>query len=382
MARDYYEVLGVDRNASESDIKRAFRKKAMEYHPDRNKAPDAEEKFKEIAQAYEVLSDPQKKQMYDQYGEAGVNGNGFGGSGFSGASFDDIINQFFGDNSPFGDIFGSFGGFGGFESSRSKSKDEFEPPHISVEISYVESIVGGQKKVSYKYKKRCTSCNGTGAKNEPNAKQTCSTCNGKGVVLKQMRTPLGVVQTQGYCDSCNGEGEIIYKKCDSCRGHKYIDEWKDLVIDIIPGIDNRTTIAIQGEGNETKNGKGDLYLTFIVRSSKIFEKDEKDVYVKLLVDPIKAIIGGECEVPTPYGIEKVKIPPYTSPGDKITISGKGVNSNKKLFKTKGDLIAVVYFTKPKKYSPIEMKELSKLINENNIELFQYIQNAKGELNEK
>ncbi len=390
MARDYYEVLGVDKSATEQDIKRAFRKKAMEYHPDRNKAPDAEEKFKEIANAYEVLSDPEKRKQYDMYGEQAFSQSGFGGNPFQGASIKDIFEQFFGGGFSFGededdDEGGFFGGFskmfGGFGGSSRKSSGDIR---IALEISFIQAVVGGSQQVSYKYKKRCSECNGSGATNEPGSKATCAQCSGKGRTVQEVRTPFGVMASEKVCSSCNGNGEQILKKCHHCKGQKYIEAVETFDVDIIPGISSETTMVFENRGNETTNGRGRLFVTFYVKESQIFERDDDSntVYVKVLVDPIMAIVGGEVQVPTPYGIETIKIPANTSPGDKITIRGKGINSSNKIFKTKGDLIAVVYLTKPRRYSHDEINTLKKLVNSNNDELAKYITKAEREINEK
>ncbi len=391
MARDYYEVLGVEKNATEQEIKKAFRKKAMEYHPDRNKAPDAEEKFKEIANAYEILSDPEKRKQYDMYGEQAFGQGGFGGGNpFQGASIKDIFEQFFGGGFSFGDDdddedSGFFGGFskmfGGFGGSNRKSSSDIR---IALEISFIQSVVGGTQQVSYKYKKRCSECNGSGATNEPGAKATCAQCSGKGRTVQEVRTPFGVMASEKVCSSCNGTGEQILKKCHRCKGQKYMDAIETFDVDIVAGISSETTMVFENRGNESANGRGRLLVTFYVKESDIFEREynSNTIYVKVLVDPIMAITGGETEVPTPYGIETIKIPSNTSPGDKITIRGKGINASNKLFKTKGDLIAVVYLTKPRRYSNDEINTLKKLINSNNDELTKYITKAKREINEK
>lgn len=389
MARDYYEVLGVDKNASEQEIKRAFRKKAMEYHPDRNKAPDAEEKFKEIANAYEVLSDPDKKRQYDTYGESAFSQGGFGGGNpFQGSSIKDIFEQFFGGGFSFGedddDDDGIFGGFskmfGGFGGSR-RGRDNGDI-RIAIQVSFIQSVIGGSQEISYKYKKRCSGCNGTGATNEAGSKATCASCNGHGRTVHQVRTPFGVMQSESTCKSCEGTGEQILKKCHTCKGKKFIETTETCDIEIIPGITSETTVAFENRGNETQDGRGKLLVTYYVEESDIFYRDEDKIYTKLLVDPIMAITGGEVEVPTPYGIELVKIPPNTSPGDKIILKGKGINSSPRLFKSKGDLIGSVFFTKPKRYTLTELNELKKLINTNNDELNKYITKAKKEIYEK
>lgn len=382
MARDYYEVLGISKDASEQEIKKAFRKKAMEYHPDRNKEPDAEEKFKEVANAYEVLSDPQKRKAYDQYGEAGVNGQGFGGTSFDGFSFEDIINQFFGDGG-FSSIFkgfGGFGGFGGFDgfgSSRRNNQDDVI--HLQFDISTVESITGCSKSININYKKTCNTCNGSGAQNISNAKKTCSTCNGRGRTVVQQRTILGTIQTETICQRCEGIGEEIIHKCHTCNGKKFINSNETINIDIPGGVSTGETMVLEGYGNENIKGRGPLYITFNVLTSNIFEVDGNSVYVKIMVDPIAAITGCKVPVPTPYGVEEVEIPQYTKPFDKIIIRDKGINGKGKILRSKGDLIGIVEYTKPKKMSHSEINELKKFISVNNSEIDSYIVKAKKEL---
>ncbi len=382
MSRDYYEILGVSKDASEQEIKKAFRKKAMEYHPDRNKAPDAEEKFKEVANAYEVLSDPQKRKMYDQYGEAGVNGQGFGGTSFDGFSFEDIINQFFGDGgfSSIFEGFEGFGSFGGFGGQRRGQQDNII--HIQQDITTIESITGCSKSIDINYKKKCNTCNGTGAKNVPNSKKTCSSCNGKGRTIIQQRTILGTIQTETICQRCDGSGEEIINKCDTCNGKKFINSTENINIDIPAGISTGETMVVEGHGNETNNSRGSLYITFNVLPSNIFEVNRNEVYVKILVDPIAAITGCKVEVPTPYGIEKIEIPQYTKPFDKIIIRDKGINGKGKLLRTRGDLIGIVEYTKPKKMTHSEIEQLKKFISVNNSELDHYLLKAKREINTK
>lgn len=394
--RDYYEVLGISKNATADEIKRAFRKLAMKYHPDRNKAPDAEAKFKEINEAYEVLSDEQKRKTYDQFGFDGLNSQGFSG----GDPFD-IFNQFFGGRgnasnvhfsfggdeggSPFDDIFGNI--FGGNRSSRTRSNRNAEEQLYDINIkarfgiTFLESILGCHKKIKFKIKKTCPECNGTGASNEPGATEVCDMCHGSGMVIKQQRTPFGVMQTQGVCPKCHGQGKIIHKKCNTCGGARYLEAEKEIEFDIEPGIINGETIVFKGHGNSIKTRTGDLYLTIFVQDSKVFQRQKNIIYTSVLVDPMKAIVGGNIKVNTPYGIKEIQLRPGTKNNEQITLNGFGIKSTKKgLFnRNNGDLVVNIVYASPNKYSSDQIKELKKLANIDNPEVEKYYKHVEKEL---
>lgn len=383
--RDYYEVLGIDKNASESDIKRAFRKKAMEYHPDRNKAADAEEKFKEVNEAYEVLSDPNKKATYDRFGHDGLNSQGFHSQGFD--PFD-IFNQFFGGGmgdedgytNGFEDIFNAFSGFGGFGGFGRKQSQETISANLllNINITFVESVLGVNKKIDYQINVDCKTCHGSGNTNEPDAVKTCDTCKGQGFVFTRKRTMLGIVQSQSVCPDCHGEGKIVIKKCHDCKGQKYKKEKVSLNVEIPSGVNSGETLVVSGQGNLINGKKGDLFINVDVIPSKIFERKNNNIYVIAKVDPVQAIVGGEIDVPTPHGIKTIKIKAGTKNNDIITISGHGFKSNKR-FGSNGDLFAVIELTSPKKYSPSELKELSKFAERTNDEIKKYLNDAKKEI---
>jgi molecular chaperone DnaJ len=371
--RDYYEVLGISKDANADDIKRAFRKKAMEYHPDRNKAADAESKFKEVNEAYEVLSDPQKKQRYDQYGHDGLNEQqGFGGGG----SFDfgDIFSQFFGGNGGgFSDM------FGGRKQGNRRSNGIEKDVILNCTISFVDMVKGITKKIKYDVKQNCLHCKGTGAEN-PNDVRTCSRCGGKGTVHMQQRTPFGIVQTEGICPQCNGRGKTITEKCHVCKGNGFMTNSKELEVNIPAGIEPESRIRYSGYGNQTPNGNGDLILTISVRKSAIFNRKGNKIYVSLIIDPMTAIVGGEVKVPTPYGFTTTTLKPGIANGELVTIPGYGINVKKMFGSSKDDLIAIVSYAKPSKYGKGEIEKIKEMVSKNeNDDVNSYLKKAKNEI---
>lgn len=400
--RDYYEVLGISKNATIDEIKRAFRRLAMKYHPDRNKEPDAEQKFKEINEAYEVLSDENKRRSYDQFGFEGLNS-----SGFSGSDPFDIFNQFFGggrksssgqtfhfnfggddsSGSPFDDIFGNIFG-GGQRSSRARYSNQEEQLYdLNIKarfgITFLESVLGTHKKIKLKIKKTCPECNGTGASKEPGSIEVCDMCKGSGVVIKQQRTMFGIMQSQGVCPKCHGAGKIIHKKCPTCGGAKYLEKEIEIEFDIQPGIKNGETLVFENKGNIIKDKTGSLYLTIFVQESTIFERQKNDIFTSVLVDPIKAIAGGKIKVPTPYGMKEVELKPYTANGEQIIIANYGIKSTKKgLFakSSNGDLYVNIVYAKPNKYSADELTKLKELSNLNNSSVDKFYKDVEKELN--
>lgn len=380
---DYYEVLGVSKNASESEIKNAFRKKAMQYHPDRNKSADAEEKFKEISKAYEVLSDQNKRARYDQFGDTSDQpGGGFGGfGGFEGfEGFENFGGGFTGNfGDIFGDIFGSFDDmFGGSRKSNFRNESGLDIIK-NVKISFVESIIGVTSEFEYQISINCEKCDGTGASDEKDSIINCPTCNGSGVTVVQKKTLLGVMQFQNTCSDCKGTGEKIVKKCNHCNGKKQIIKNAKVSIDIVPGIQDGQTMVVEKKGNQNKDRVGNLYLNVSVEESDIFQREGNKIFVQLLVDPITAITGGMVKVPTPYGIEEIKLKPSTYNGKEIIIPGKGIKHGG-LFKTKGDLIAIVTYTKPRNYSAKEISLLKDFENNNNDQLNEQLKIAREEIN--
>ena len=343
--RDYYEVLGVDKNADEATIKKAYRGLAKKYHPDMN--PDnaeAEAKFKEVNEAYDVLSDAEKKAKYDQFGHAAFDpsAGGYGGGGFGG----------FGDFGDIGDIFGSFfgGGFGGFGGgSRERRNGPMRGEDISlrVTVTFEEAAFGVKKDITYNRIQKCDSCKGSGAAEGTHA-ETCSACGGSGQRRVTQRIGGMAFQSTTTCDACRGTGKIIKNPCSNCRGTGYVKVSKKLSVSIPAGIDDGERIALRGQGSEGRNGgpAGDLIIIVSVRRHNIFERNGNNIYCEIPITVAEATLGAEIEVPTLDGNVKYTIPEGTQPGTAFTIRQKGIpyvnNSNRR-----GDLIFSVNVEIPK-----------------------------------
>ncbi|MGL4327703.1 MAG: molecular chaperone DnaJ, partial [Tannerellaceae bacterium] len=317
--RDYYEVLGVSKDASADEIKKAYRKKAIQFHPDRN--PDdkeAEENFKEAAEAYDVLSDQNKRARYDQFGHAGMGGaasgggpGGFGGAG--GFSMDDIFSQF-------GDIFGGhFGGFGGFGGGQrgggGRRVNRGSDLRVKVKLTLKEIATGVEKKIKVKKYIACTSCNGTGA-DGGTAYESCTTCHGTGSVTKIANTILGQMQTSAPCPTCHGEGKIITKKCSHCNGEGIVRDEEVITINIPAGVAEGMQLSMSGKGNAARHGgvNGDLLILIEEEPHPELIRDENDLIYNLLLSFPTAAMGGTVEVTTIDGRAKIKIEPGTQPG--------------------------------------------------------------------
>lgn len=355
--RDYYEVLGVSKGASEDEIKKAYKKLARKYHPDMNPGDkEAEEKFKEVNEANEVLSDPQKKARYDQFGFAGVDPNyGAGGPGWGdgAAGFD------FGD---LGDIFGSFfgGGFGGGRG-RSNGPQKGESIRVSVVIDFIEAAFGCTKEVTIERSEECDACHGTGCA-KGTTPEVCPECKGRGVVTRAQRTPFGVMQTQGECGKCRGTGKIIHQPCPDCRGSGRARKRKTVSVNIPAGIDNGETIAMRGQGHAGKNGgpNGDVYLTVSVKPHEFFRRQGTHVYVDTLVSFTQAALGAELEIPTIDGTVKYTIPEGTQTGTTFRLRGKGIPSTNG--RGRGDQYVTVTVETPKGLTK-EQKEMLRAFGE-------------------
>ena len=393
--RDYYEVLGVSKTATIDEIKRAFRKLAMKYHPDRNKEPDAESKFKEINEAYQVLSDEEKRRLYDQFGFDGLNQSGFSGENIN--PFD-IFNSFFkgqGGNGQFhfnfggeddeDDIFSSF--FGGSQRRRRNKKGPGFSPNIQAQatISFLNSILGTDKEFTIPVKKVCDECNGTGAGDKGKDVKTCDRCNGTGYVITQNRTFIGVMQTQTICPKCNGTGKIINSKCKKCGGVGYLQAQEKINVSIPAGIENGQTIVINNKGNEVNGKRGNVYITIFVQPSKIFKRQGDTIIANVLVDPLRAICGGLINIPTPYGIKQIKIKPNTANGEQITVSNFGIKNIKShVFgkQTNGDLKLNIVYSRPNAYNSKQLKTIELLADIENSEVKEYNQAVEKELNNR
>lgn len=354
--RDYYEVLGVDRNASADEIKKAYRKMAKKYHPDLN--PDnkeAEEKFKEVNEAYSILSDSEKKARYDQFGHAGVDPNYAGGAGGFGGGF--------GGFEDLGDIFGSIfgGGFGGFggggRAQRANAPRRGADANATVNLSFEEAAKGCKKEIKITRIENCSECGGSGAEKGSTAK-TCPTCNGSGQVTVTQRTPFGAMRTQKVCDHCGGSGKIIEKPCSACAGKGRVRRTITKEVNVPAGIDDGQYIAVRGEGDVGINGgpNGDLNISVSVRPHPIFERSGFDVFCEIPVSFSQAALGDEITVPTLDGKVKFKIHEGTQPGDEFKLNGKGI---KRLnHGGKGDQYVKIVVEVPKDLSK-EQKELLK-----------------------
>jgi len=346
--RDYYEVLGISKGASEDEIKRAYRRLAKKYHPDVNKEPGAEEKFKEINEAYEVLSDPQKKANYDQFGFAGMDGMNFGGggAGFSGGFDDlgDILNSFMGGMGGFSDF-----GFGGRRSSSRTSNGPIKGDnrYMSMDIDFLDAVHGVDKVVRLKVDQPCEHCHGTGAEN-PGDIETCSTCGGSRRTVHQTRTAFGVMQQVGVCPDCRGTGKRIKVRCSSCHGEGYITKTEEVEISIPEGISPGQQIRVSGKGERGRNGgpNGDLYIEINVLPHKYFRRDGNDIHITVPISAIDATLGTEIEVPTIHGDVELTIPAGTQPKQKMRIKGYGVKDLRS--SNRGDEYVEIDVTIPKK----------------------------------
>lgn len=362
--RDYYEVLGISRNATAEEIKKAYRKKAIEYHPDKNPGDkDAEEKFKEAAEAYEVLGDANKRARYDQFGHAGVGGAAGGGFG-GGMSMDDIFSQF---GDIFGGHFGGFGGFGGFGSQRAgRRTNRGSDLRVKVKVNLKEVLTGVEKKIKVKKYVSCSHCNGNGSENG-NSTSTCSTCHGSGVVTRVTNTILGQMQTTTTCPTCNGEGKTITKKCPHCNGEGIVSDEEIITIKIPAGVSEGMQLSMQGRGNAARRGgiNGDLLVVIEEEEDPNLIRDENDVIYNLFLSFPTAALGGTVEVPTIDGVAKVKIDPGTQPGKVLRLRNKGLPSVNG-FGTGDELVHVNVYV-PENLTDKEKKLLSEMEKSPNFE---------------
>ena len=363
--RDYYEVLGVSKTATADEIKKAYRKKAIQYHPDKNPGDkEAEEKFKEAAEAYDVLSDEQKRQRYDQYGHAAFSGagggggfggfGGFGGGGFS-MNMDDIFEHF-------GDIFG--GHFGG-RSSRGQTARGTNL-RVRVKITLEEVATGVEKKIKLNKKVTCSHCNGTGAES-PSDLETCSVCGGTGRVVRTTQSFFGPMQTQTTCSACHGTGKIIKKKCHKCHGEGLETSSEVVSLNIPAGIYDGAQLVMKGYGNAAPQGgiNGDLYIIVEVEAHKELLRDNNDLIYNLMLPLTVAILGDEVVIPTLEGKVKIKIKPGTQPGEVLRLRGKGVPDLNGY--GRGDLLVNIGVYIPERLTSEEKDMFSKMQGSKNME---------------
>ncbi len=362
--RDYYEVLGVSKSASDDELKKAYRKLAKQYHPDANpdNKEDAEKKFKEVNEAYEVLSDPQKRKMYDQFGHSGPNGYGSDFSGFSG--FDGFSGGFGGFGGEgfdvdLGDIFSSFFGGGRSSQRRSNGPQRGNDLKVSINITFREAAFGVRKQVKVNRKEQCSTCSGTGAKPGTSA-ETCKACGGTGQVRTVRNTILGSMQSVRPCENCAGQGKVITNPCQTCHGTGFEKKTRTVTINIPQGIDNGNVIKVAGEGEPGLRGgpAGDLYISINVAQDSIFSRKGDHLYENVHISFAKATLGGKIIVPTLDGQEEYEIPSGTQSGTIFTLRNKGIkNLNGK---NAGNLNFTVIVDIPKKLTQEQRQLIEKL----------------------
>ncbi|MDY6896939.1 MAG: molecular chaperone DnaJ [Cyanobacteriota bacterium] len=352
MARDYYEILGVSRDTDKEDLKSAYRRLARKYHPDVNKEPGAEERFKEINRAYEVLSEPETRARYDRFGEQGV--SGAGAAGF----------QDFGDMGGFADIFESI--FSGFAGGAGQSQRRRSGPvrgddlRLDLKLDFREAVFGGEKEIRISHLETCDVCNGSGAK--PGTRpRTCSTCSGSGQVRRVTRTPFGSFTQVSTCPTCNGQGMVVEDKCDACEGKGANQVTKKLKITIPAGVDNGTRLRISNEGDAGMRGgaPGDLYVYLFVNEDEEFQRDGINVLSEIKVSYLQAILGCRLEVDTVDGPVEMIIPPGTQPNTVMKLENRGVPRLGNPV-SRGDHMITILIDIPTKVTPDERELLEKL----------------------
>jgi molecular chaperone DnaJ len=351
MARDYYEVLGVSRSADPEEIKRAYRRLARKYHPDVNKEDGAEEVFKEINRAYEVLSEPEVRARYDRFGEAGVGGAAAGAGGF----------QDFGDMG-FADIFESFfGGFGGAtQSARRRGPMRGDDLRLDLKLGFKEAVFGGEKEIKISHLETCNTCSGSGAK--PGTRPvTCSTCGGSGQVRRTTRTPFGSFAQVSTCPTCSGTGEMVEDRCETCGGSGHRQETKKLKITIPAGVDNGTRLRVSSEGDAGQRGgtAGDLYVYLFVEEDAHFRRDGINILSDLKITYLQAILGAKIEVDTVDGKVNLEVPAGTQPGTVLTLENHGVPKLGNPV-SRGDHLITVQVQIPTRLKPEERELVEKL----------------------
>ena len=369
--RDYYEVLGVSKGASEDEIKKAYKKLARKYHPDMNPGDkEAEEKFKEVNEAHEVLSDPEKKARYDQFGFAGVDpsygggagAGGYGAGGYGAGGFD------FGD---LGDIFGSFfgGGFGGAQRRNPNAPQRGESIRANVTISFTEAAFGCEKEIAVDRSEQCPTCKGNGCA-AGTTPEVCPTCRGTGTVQVRRQTPMGVFASSAPCTKCGGTGRIIHQPCPDCRGQGAVRKRRSIKVTIPAGIDDGQTISLRGQGHAGKNGgpNGDLLINIMVQPHELFHREGTSVFCEAPITYAQAVLGGTLEIPTIDGKVKYDIPEGTQTGSVFRLRGKGIPVLNG--RGRGDQYVTVTIETPKNLNKEQkeaLKKFSDLLGESNYE---------------
>lgn len=352
MARDYYEILGVSRNADQDELKQAYRRLARKYHPDVNKEDGAEDRFKEINRAYEVLSEPDVRARYDRFGEAGV-GSAAGGAGF----------QDFGDMGGFADIFESF--FSGFsggsgQSTRRRGPARGDDLRLDLRLDFKEAVFGGEKEIKINHLETCKTCSGSGAKPGTRPK-TCATCGGSGQVRRATRTPFGSFTQVSACPTCSGTGEVIEDRCETCGGSGHKEETKKLKITVPKGVDNGTRLRVSGEGDAGMRGgpAGDLYVYLFVNEDATFKRDGINILSDLKISYLQAILGCRLQVETVDGPVELQIPAGTQPNTVLTLENHGVPRLGNPV-SRGDHLITILIEIPNRVRPEERELLEKL----------------------
>ena len=377
--KDYYELLGVDKNASEEEIKRAFRKLAKQYHPDVNKEEGAAEKFKELGEAYAVLSDPNKRKQYDQFGHAAFEGAQGGAGGFGGFDFNDIdLESILRD--VFGGGFGGFGsfadGFGGFGSSRRRTSRGSDI-QVVLDLSFEEAVFGCAKEVEIPLHDTCDECDGAGGHD----KRTCPHCEGHGSVIETVQSIFGVMQTRKTCSECGGSGEIFKNVCSKCNGKGIVNKNKEVTIKVPEGVDEGYQLRLARKGNAAPNNgeKGDLYVEFRIKKHPLFERQDTDIYLELPINIAEATLGCKKDIPTLYGDVVLEIKPGTQNYTKLKLKGKGIKTPNSL--TKGNMYVVVNIITPTKLNRKQKALFEELLdsNLNNDDAFKTYERAVNKL---
>ncbi len=347
--KDYYEVLGVSKTATDEEIKRAFRKLAKQYHPDVNKEADAEAKFKEIGEAYAILSDSEKRRQYDQFGHAAFEG---GAGGFSGFSADDIdLSSIFDD--LFGSSFGfNFGGGSRRRNGPTKGRDRL----VRMNLTFEEAVFGCKKSITIDLNEACEKCHGKGGFNE----KTCSKCSGRGTIISEQRSMLGIFQTQTTCPDCGGSGKTFETVCNLCRGTGFKKENKEIIVTVPEGVDTGYQLRISGKGEAGSNGgpNGDIYIEFAVKKHEFFERNDEDIYLEVPLTIAEAALGCKKEIPTLENNVVLEVKAGANTGDKLKLKGKGIKIPNSI--RKGDMFVILNVITPTKLNRKQKKLLEEL----------------------